>query len=131
MYLLCTNMHIYASIPFLKMGSVQKLEIDLKDGHGLNPFITRDWFSKMAGIDGRWECSVRLWIIKVFSCCDLSQLIGNERKHLEMHLNVLLGDSDDNKDDFEGYEPDDARTPCVFVLDKPKWFICFLRVGPT
>jgi hypothetical protein len=35
-------------------------------------------------------------------------LIENERKHLEMHLNVLLGDSDDDKDDFEGFEPDEV-----------------------
>jgi len=35
-------------------------------------------------------------------------LIENERKYLEMHFNVLLGDSDDHKEDFYGFEPDDV-----------------------
>ena len=69
--------------------------------------------------------SVRLWIIKIFSCCDLSQLIENERKYLEMHFNVLLGDSDDHKEDFYGFEPDDVWTPRVFVVDDPKWLFSF------
>lgn len=38
---------------------------------------------------------------------------------------MLLGDCD--KEDFEGFEPEEVLTPRVFVLNKPEGFVSVLE----
>ncbi len=51
---------------------------------------------------------------------DLVNLDENERRHLVRQWNVLVGDSDDNEEDFEGFEPEELYAPRGFVWTKPK-----------
>ena len=53
-----------------------------------------------------------------FTNFDLVQLDENERRHLERQWNALVGDSDDDEEDFEGFEPEKVYTPCNFVWMK-------------
>ena len=41
-----------------------------------------------------------------FTNFNLVQLDENERRHLERQWNVLVGGSDDDEEDFEGFEPE-------------------------
>ena len=49
--------------------------------------------------------------------------------------NALVGDTDDDEEDFEGFEPEKVYTPCNFVWMKsenPRDLFQFSeRVGPT
>ena len=53
-----------------------------------------------------------------FTNFDLVQLDENERRHLERQWNALVGDSDDDEEDFEGFEPEKVYTPRTFVCMK-------------
>ena len=64
-----------------------------------------------------------------FTNFDLVQLDENERRHLERQWNALVGDIDDDEEDFEGFEPEKVYTPCNFVWVKSEnqIFFSFLR----
>ena len=70
-----------------------------------------------------------------FTNFNLVQLDENERRHLERQWNALEGDSDDDEEDFEGFEPEKVYTPRNFVWTKLEnqrdLFQFSERVGPT
>lgn len=51
---------------------------------------------------------------------DLVNLDENERRRMERQWNALVGDSDDDEEDFEGFEPEELYAPRDFVWTKPE-----------
>ncbi|KAK3611672.1 hypothetical protein CHS0354_012043 [Potamilus streckersoni] len=49
---------------------------------------------------------------------DLVNLDEKERRCMERQWNAFVGDSDDDEDDFEGFEPEELYVPHVFFFDE-------------
>ncbi|KAK3590559.1 hypothetical protein CHS0354_008489 [Potamilus streckersoni] len=66
---------------------------------------------------------------------DLVNMNENERRRLERQWNALVSDSDDDEEDFEGFEPEELYAPRGFVwMNKENQRDLFQfsdRVGPT
>ena len=70
-----------------------------------------------------------------FTNFELVHLNENKRRHLERQWNVLVGDSDDDEEDFESFELEKMYSPSNFVWTKLEnqrdLFQFSERVGPT
>lgn len=70
-----------------------------------------------------------------FNVFDLVNVEGEERQILNRQWNAIMGDSDDDEAEFEGFELEDAYVPRDFVLTKTNNEQDILefsqRVGPS
>ncbi len=57
---------------------------------------------------------------RILNNFDLVNLDEYDRIRMERQWNVLVGDSDDDEEDFEGFEPEELYAPHDFVWTKPE-----------